>query len=276
VPSHLGRLQDAVAVLPEGVLAPSLPLDFVVKAPVDFGTFVQNCIGTGLYVSGGAYVHLSGSANMFNSNARAGISVTDIASYVEGQNVWAQLNGISGPPPPHNDVALLLESGYCMGGIQVRQQGFVNLDNVYANGNNFFGVIIHHGGMSFFNEIHAHANADLSFGNSSGDGMVAFGGSLAAQNFTSLVNERSGVLIQTAWKFVMQNGTWVQTGIAAQFFLSNGLSSLNSYGIVTDVCDIENYLAQHSVTVSGNSAADIYIQLPCSLSAPPPPPLPGK
>jgi hypothetical protein len=112
--------------------------------------------------------------------------------------------------------------------------------------------------MSFFNELDANSNADYWF-TSTGDGMVGFEGSLAAQNFESVGNERNGILLQ---------GT-------SQFYLSNGLSSQNAIGVVTDQCDIENYLLQHTVTVTGNSQVDILtLSPPCALPVPEPPPLP--
>jgi hypothetical protein len=257
VPSHLDRLQEAVDALPDGVLGPALSPDFTIKVPFDFGGAFWSCMGTGLYVSGGGYVNLTGSANVFTANARAGISVADLSSFVQGQNVAAHLNGIVVPPPPGN-VGGLLEAGHCMGGIQVQQKGFVNLTNVQVIGNHAFGVVIHHGGMSFFNELDANSNADYWF-TSTGDGMVGFEGSLAAQNFESVGNERNGILLQ---------GT-------SQFYLSNGLSSQNAIGVVTDQCDIENYLLQHTVTVTGNSQVDILtLSPPCALPVPEPPPLP--
>jgi hypothetical protein len=258
IPSHLGRLQESVDALPDGVLGPTLTPDFSIKEPFDFGSAFWSCMGTGLYVSGGGYANLTGNSNSFSSNANAGISVADQSSYVEGENVSAHLNGILGPPPPHGNVVALLESGYCLGGIQVRQEGFVNLKNVAAVGNKYFGVVIHHGGMSFFDQLVTNANGDYGFPNT-GEGMVGFKGSLAAQNFESFGNERNGIVIQ---------GT-------PHFYLFNGLSTQNAIGVATDYCPIENYLLQHNVAVVGNAQADIVtLSPPCNLGVPSAPPLP--
>lgn len=257
VPSHLDSLQEAVDALPDGVLTPSLSPDFTVKVQPDLVALIVKCSGTGLYVSGGAHVILSGATNYFVDNDRAGLVATDLATYVEGHDVYAQSNGVSGLEPAYNNEIYLLESGYCLGGIQVRQQAFVNLTGVNSSGNNYYGVIVHHGGMSFFNGLATFANTDL-FDIGLGYGMIGFDGSLAAQNFGSHLNELSGILIQST----------------SQFYLSSGQSTQNRYGVISSVCDIENYLAQHNVTVSGNTEADILLLPSCPQPVPTPPPLP--
>jgi hypothetical protein len=253
-PSHLARLQEVVATLPEGVVAPLLPLDLSIMSPLHLGALLLDCAGTGLYASGGAHVVLSG-VTLLDSNDRAGLVATGLATFVEGK-VWALANGATGPPPPNNAVALL-EKGYCMGGIQVRQDAFVNLSDTLANGNNHAGVIVHHGGMSFFDGLSTQGNAELFGLTGLGDGMLGFQGSLAVQNFSSTLNGQAGIQLQ-----------------GSQFYLSKGSSSQNDFGIIADVCDIEDYLVQHDVLVSGNTEDVVIVNPTCGLGFPPPPPVP--
>jgi len=260
-PSHLGRLQEAVEGLPEGVLGPSLPDDFAVMSTLNLGAFlrIRTCWGTGLYASGGAHVVLSGGPNFFNGNARAGIFASDLASFVEGQNVWAQLNGVFGSAP-HPKAGIVVGAG-CVGGIHVENGAFVKLTDVHAHGNQSFGVIIGPGGFSFFSDFEANGNGDI-FGLGLGHGMVGFKGILQAQFFDSLANQDTGIIIQSA----------------PHFFLFNGLSSNNKIGIFTDECDIKDYLLQQNVVVSGNTgpgSPDVVLKTPpCSLPIPEAPPLP--
>jgi len=254
-PSHLGWLREVVHALPPGVLGPDLPLDFRVKAPLKWGKLLQ-CSGTGLYVSGGVHVVLGGDATFLTAHARAGLVAVDPGTYVEGQHVWAQLNGVFGPPPNAN--AGIVEGAGCVGGIQVERGAFVNLTGVHANANQSFGVIIGPGGLSFLSDIEANSNGDV-FDLGVGHGLVGYQGTLQLQNFSAYSNLRAGLGIVEVPHFVLFGGT----------------SSQNRFGIVTDVCDIEDYLPPHNVSVVGNDEQDIAL-LGCPLPVPEPPPAPGS
>jgi hypothetical protein len=264
VPSHLDRLSEAVGTLPRGVVAPALPLDFTVAFSWDLAALVVRCLGTGLYVSGGGYANLTGTANYFTANDRAGIAVTDIASFVEGEHVWAVLNGLTGPAPTVGQYGLKawLDQGGCLGGIQVQRDAFVLLKDVHANFNEFFGVIAEHGGMSFFDGPQANWNTDVHHFAISAGMAGYFHGSLATQNFETIAKQDVGILLQDQ----------------ALFFLTAGLSTNNRVGIALVGMGcwvstmIPTYLQQHNVAVLGNVQN---IVVDGCLPIPPPPSVPG-
>jgi hypothetical protein len=254
VPSHLNRMREAIDALPDGVLAPELSLQLRVLSNSLLTDL--RCIGTGLYVSGGAYANVTGSH--FSLNSRAGIVADGLATFVEGDHVSVIGNGLSVPPPVPGAEALIT-GGWCTGGIQVRNDAFVMLEQVISATNAGFGVIVHDGGMTFFDGLSTPENQDR-WGIGAADGMaVVFSGALAAQNFETIGNDRAGIL---------------DVG-SSNLFLFNGPSMGNRFGLVSDDCDIEEALPGN-VVISGNSETDILVQTPpCSLGVPDePPPLP--
>jgi hypothetical protein len=255
VPSHLDRMQEAIDTLPDGAERPELSPNFVLNHHSYLLSWLK-CFGTGLHVSGGGYANVNGS--IFSSNARAGIVAEDIATFVEGQFVGVEFNGLT--PPSTNDIVQLLQEGACLGGVQVRKDAFVLLKDVLAVGNQSFGVVAHHGGLTFFDGL-IITNTQDQVGLGQADGMAGlFGGSLAAQNFFSASNGRVGI-----------------TDIdSLSLFLFNGQSTGNRFGLLSDNCEIEDILPGQNVIVSGNQEKDILLSMPpCNLPIPDDPsPLP--